>query len=136
MINEESIQKALTKLTSDEKGWRKALASAEGSFSREQAEENLSRLAVLRQTLNTQLQTNELRRQQVMRNAVIDGIVTDHSGDGVLQQLLKEGWLERAEVLPPRPHVSRSPAYLPTEKAMQEWQMDANGLARLARDEE
>ena len=49
---------------------------------------------------------------------------TDHVSDGVCEQLLSEGWLERAQPLAPRPHVSRSSAYLPTEKAVQEWNDD------------
>ena len=60
-----------------------------------------------------------------MRAALGDGIFTDRLSDGVCEQLLREGWLERATPLTPRPHVSRSPAYLPTEKAVHEWNDEA-----------
>jgi hypothetical protein len=123
MTDEENIQKSLAKIKSDEKGWRKALATAEGSFSRNLAEENLSRLVTLRHTLLNQLKTIELRRKHVMKVAVVDGIFTDHLSDGVCQQLVREGWLERADPIPQRPHISRNPAYLPTEKAIQSWQV-------------
>ena len=56
------IRKLLADTIAGEKGWRKSLASAEGSYSRTLAETNLSRLASLRQTLLGQLTaTNSLR---------------------------------------------------------------------------
>jgi hypothetical protein len=71
--------------------------------------------------LNKPLSTVELRRQQVMNAALLDGIVTDHQSDGICQQLLSEGWLELAAPLAKRPHVNRAHAYLPTEKAVNDW---------------
>ncbi len=71
--------------------------------------------------MNHQLITDDMRRQQIMRVAIEEGIFTDHQSDGICEQLLSEGWLERAASLPLRPHVSRSNAYLPTEKAVAEW---------------
>ena len=67
----------------------------------------------------------EMRRRQIMRVALGDGIFTDRLSDGVCEQLLNEGWLERATPIALRPHVSRSPAYLPTEKAVHKWKDDA-----------
>lgn len=64
---------------------------------------------------------NEMRRQHIMQIAIDHGIYTDHRSDGVCQQLLDEGWLERAEPIARRPHVSRDHAYLPTERAAEEW---------------
>ncbi len=63
----------------------------------------------------------DLRRKQVMRVALADGMFTDRISDGVCEQLLSEGWLERLAKIAKRPHVSRSCAYLPTEKALEEW---------------
>ena len=71
--------------------------------------------------MNRPMAANELRRRQIMRAAIADGIVTDRISDGVCEQLLSEGWLERAVKLPRRPHVMSSSAYLPTEKALQDW---------------
>ncbi len=71
--------------------------------------------------MNNPFDTVEMQRRQVMKIAIIDGIFTDHQSDGICQTLLSEGWLERAETLAPRPHVSRANAYLPTEKAIEEW---------------
>lgn len=51
----ERMRKLLADTKAGEKGWRKALATAEGSFSRTLAEKNLIRLAALRQTLLDQL---------------------------------------------------------------------------------
>jgi hypothetical protein len=56
-----------------------------------------------------------------MKAAILDGIVTDHQSDGICQQLLSEGWLERAADIAKRPHVNRAHAYLPTEKAVNDW---------------
>jgi hypothetical protein len=62
-----------------------------------------------------------------MRTAVADGIVTDRVSDGVCEQLVSEGWLERAESIAVRPHVNRANAYLPTDKAMREWNQPTAG---------
>jgi len=74
--------------------------------------------------LNKPLITVELRRQQVMKAAILDGIFTDHQSDGICQQLLSEGWLERAAPIAKRPHVNRADAYLPTEKAVNDWNVE------------
>ncbi len=76
--------------------------------------------------MNSPFAPLEMRRRQVMRGALADGIFTDHQSDGVCKQLLNEGWLERAEPIPLRPHVSRAQAYLPTEKAIAEWNTDVS----------
>jgi hypothetical protein len=56
------LRKLLADTEAGEKGWRKALTSAQGSFSRTLAEKNLSRLAAARETLLSQLNaTNSLR---------------------------------------------------------------------------
>jgi hypothetical protein len=52
--------------------------------------------------------------------------VTDHASDGVCEELLREGWLERAPAIPARPHVNRASAYLPTEKATEQWNDQTN----------
>ena len=124
MNYDDTLQKSLAKITSDERGWRKSLAAAEGGFSRDLAEENLRRLAVLRQTLLNRATTTKLHRKHVMEAAIRDGMITDHLSDGVCEQLLKEGWLEHADPTPVRPHLSRAHAYLPTENAVQNWQLD------------
>ena len=118
---EETIRKSLEKLKDDERGWRKALDDAKGSHSRELAQDNLRRLDAHMHTLLNQLASNERRRRQVMRVAISDGIFTDHNSDGVCEQLLGEGWLERADPIPQRPHISHAPVYLPTDRAVQDW---------------
>src|SRR5579871_312225 len=106
MNQETSLQKSLDKIASDEKGWRKSLATAEGSFSKNQAEENLRRLAGLRQTLLKQADAISRRRAHVMNVALVDGMITDHISDGVCEQLVKEGWLEHVSRIAARPHVN------------------------------
>jgi hypothetical protein len=125
-----SVQKLLTKITNEEKGWRKSLTGAEGTFSRNLAEANLRRLESLRSDIMKQLDASERRRKQVMRAAIGEGMVTDHLGDGLCQQLVKEGWLQPAEAVPLRRGMNRSKAYLPTDKAVQDWQLDT-GESRL-----
>lgn len=51
MNEEEKRQKTLAKINDSENGWKKVLATAEGSFSRNLASENLRRLAAERQSL-------------------------------------------------------------------------------------
>jgi hypothetical protein len=121
---EENIHKSLNRIKSDEKGWRKALDGAEGSYSQEFAQDNLRRLDAMRHALLNQLVSNERRRKQVMRVAMSDGIYTDHNSDGVCQQLVGEGWLEHAAPISQRRRVSHAPVYLPTDKAVEEWPME------------
>lgn len=45
------LQKSLAQITANEKGWRKVLATAEGSYSRSFATEQLRRLEALRSSL-------------------------------------------------------------------------------------
>ena len=127
MNKDTSLQKSFDKITSDEKGWRKLLANAEGSFSKNQAEENLRRLAVSRQTLLKQSDAINRRRAHVMSVALVDGMITDHISDGVCEQLVKEGWLEHVNRIASRPHVNNGGGYLPTDKAVQEWPNDVSG---------
>jgi hypothetical protein len=49
------IRKLLADNKAGEKGWRKVLSTAEGSFSRKLAEQNLIRLEASRETLLSQL---------------------------------------------------------------------------------
>ncbi len=49
------IRKLLADNKAGEKGWRKVLSTAEGSFSRKLAEQNLLRLEASRETLLSQL---------------------------------------------------------------------------------
>jgi hypothetical protein len=49
------IRKLLADNKAGEKGWRKVLSTAEGSFSRKLAEQNLIRLEASRETLLRQL---------------------------------------------------------------------------------
>ncbi len=72
-------------------------------------------------SMKWQLAAAQSRRLQVMKSALADGIFTDHMSDGVCEQLLSEGWLERAAVIAARPHVNRANAYLPTDKALEQW---------------
>ena len=51
----ERIRKSLADIKVGERGWQKVLTSAEGSFSQRQAQENLHRLAALREILLTEL---------------------------------------------------------------------------------
>ena len=51
----ERIRKLIADNKAGEKGWRKVLSTAEGSFSRKLAEENLRRLEASHQTLVSQL---------------------------------------------------------------------------------
>jgi uncharacterized caspase-like protein len=123
MNEENDIKKSLAKITRDEKGWRKSMTSAEGSYSKDFAQVNLHRLEALRQVLLTRLTSLEARRQQVMKSAVADGIFTDHIRDGVCEQLVTEGLLIRADPLPRRHVKSIQQVYVPTEQAVQEWQI-------------
>ena len=50
------LQKALAQISANEKGWRKVLATAEGSYSRSFASEQLRRLEVRRSSLLGQRQ--------------------------------------------------------------------------------
>ncbi len=76
--------------------------------------------------MTSQTGTLEMRRQQVMRGAIADGIFTDHQSDGICEQLRREGWLERAAPIAWRRNVSRAATYLPTEKAVTEWNKDVS----------
>jgi hypothetical protein len=58
-----------------------------------------------------------------MKSAVADGIFTDHIRDGVCEQLVTEGLLIRADPLPRRHVKSIQQVYVPTEQAVQEWQI-------------
>jgi len=121
MDTEINIKKSLAKISSNENGWRKALTTAEGSFSRDLARKNLERLEEQRQELLGQLTSLEERRQNVMKIAVENGVVTDDVRDGICEQLVTEGWLTRAGALFGGPAKPTDPTYLITEKANQDW---------------
>lgn len=76
-------------------------------------------------SMKWQLATTQSRRRQVMRSALADGMITDRIRDGICEQLVSEGWLERAAAISIRPHVNRANAYLPTERAVQDWENEA-----------
>ncbi|MEP7293307.1 MAG: hypothetical protein ABI835_16095 [Chloroflexota bacterium] len=57
MSNDDKLQKTLAKINDSEAGWKKVLATAPGSFSRNLASENLRRLTELRATLLAEAQT-------------------------------------------------------------------------------
>jgi hypothetical protein len=121
MNSENDIKKSLAKIKLDEKGWRKSMANTEGTYSKDVAQENLHRLDALRETLLSRLTSLEARRQHVMKNAVVDGIFTDHIRDGVCEQLVTEGWLIRADPHPRGRLKVAQQVYLSTEKAVQDW---------------
>jgi hypothetical protein len=51
----ERIRKSLADIKVGERGWQKVLTFSEGSFSQRQAQENLRRLAALRERLQNEL---------------------------------------------------------------------------------
>ncbi len=55
----ERLQKLIVNVKNGERGWRRTLATAEGSFSKKLAKENLNRLEALHQTLLDQLKASE-----------------------------------------------------------------------------
>ena len=57
MSNDEKLQKSLAKISDSENGWKKVLATAEGSFSRNLASKNLLRLADERKSLLEEAKT-------------------------------------------------------------------------------
>lgn len=71
--------------------------------------------------MNRPSSTTRLRANHIMEAALQEGIFTDHIRDGVCEELLSDGWLERAAPIAPRPHVNRTGTYLPTEKAVTDW---------------
>ncbi|MBC7811055.1 MAG: hypothetical protein H7175_07915 [Burkholderiales bacterium] len=85
------------------------------------AQRNLERLHSLQKTLRGQLTSLDVRRQQVMDKAVADGTVTDYMRDGVCEQLVAEGWLQRAEPLPHAHIRPTNPLYLLTEIGSEAW---------------
>lgn len=119
----DALNKALLKNSSDAKGWRKAFASAQGSYSRDFAQKNLHRLKAEQEEILNHLKTLELRRQQVMKTALRDGIITDHVRDGVCERLVADGWLDRMDAIPNRGGKPASKDYLPTNKATENWQI-------------
>jgi hypothetical protein len=121
MDTEINIKKSLTKIGSNENGWRKTLMTAEGSFSRDLARKNLDRLEEERQSLLSQLTSLAERRQDVMNNAFANGAVTDNIRDGICEQLMAEGWLVRAAVVMNGDVKSPERVYLLTDKANSDW---------------
>ena len=66
MTEVDRIQKLLRETKAGEKGWRKVLVRAEGSYSRTLAEKNLSRLAALHEALLSQLRIANARLQSTI----------------------------------------------------------------------
>ena len=85
MSDVDRIRKLLANIKSGEKGWRKTLATAEGSFSKKLAEENLRRLQALRQTLLSQLNTADSHRRPVIEA----GIITDDMNESIADRLAR-----------------------------------------------
>ena len=83
------IRKSLANVKTGEKGWRKVLATAEGSFSRKLAEENLRRLAALRLTLLNQLDAVDSDGQLVIATAIKQGVITDDRSARAVERLLR-----------------------------------------------
>lgn len=80
MNENDHIQKLITDVKNGEKGWRKVLATAEGSFSRKLAQENLLRLDALHETLLLQLNalnTTPIPQRPTLRAAFQDGTLGD-----------------------------------------------------------
>lgn len=121
MDTEINIKKLLSKISSNENGWRKMLTTSEGSFSRDLAKKNLERLEEERQQLLNQLTSLEERRHNVMNLAIANGVVTDNIRDGICEQLATEGWLARAGALFNGEVKTAERVYLPTEKANTDW---------------
>ncbi len=71
----ERIRKLLADTKAGEKGWRKTLAAAEGSYSRTLAEKNLSRLSALHRTLIDQLEAMDLPQRPEFETATRHGRV-------------------------------------------------------------
>jgi hypothetical protein len=59
MSKSPDVQKSLDRISANEKGWQKVLATAEGSYSRSFASEQLRRLAVERNTLLSQIANDD-----------------------------------------------------------------------------
>jgi hypothetical protein len=53
------VQKSLAQISANEKGWRKVLATAEGSYSRSFATEQLRRLEAQRNSLISQQENTD-----------------------------------------------------------------------------
>ncbi len=121
MKSEYDIRKLLAKIKRDEKEWRNTAESGADQAAIAAAQENLSKVDGVRQSLLKELAIVQRRKEHVMRVAVAEGIYTDHMSDGVCQQLRDDGWLEQAASITGRRHVSRDQAYLPTDKAIDAW---------------
>jgi hypothetical protein len=70
------IRKSLTDTKAGEKGWRRSLIAAEGSFSRTLAENNLIRLAALRELLLSQLSAANLPQHAGVDAATKHGLIS------------------------------------------------------------
>lgn len=71
----EHVRKLLAVTKAGEKGWRRSLTAAEGSFSRTLAEKNLSRLAALREKLLLQLSAATPDQQAGVETATNHGLI-------------------------------------------------------------
>jgi hypothetical protein len=86
----ERIQKSLADTLAGEKGWRKALAAAEGSHSRTLAKKNLSRLAALRVTLLNELNAAASHQHPGVPDVLKDGVNPHASSANVSGRLLRQ----------------------------------------------
>ena len=62
MTDDVKLKKTLEKITTSENGWRRVLATAEGSFSRELASKNLLRLDAERKSLLAEIENMQVNR--------------------------------------------------------------------------
>jgi hypothetical protein len=85
----DQIRKLLEDVKADERGWNRTCATAEGHFSKRLAEENLRRLAALRQMLLSQLSSADLHQQGVVEAAIQNGLITDDLSETVAECLLR-----------------------------------------------
>jgi hypothetical protein len=83
------IRKLLADVKAGEKGWRKVLATAEGSFSKKLAQENLRRLAALRLTLLNQLKAVDEDCQPMNEGAAKHGMITGDVSESAAERLLR-----------------------------------------------
>ena len=66
MPKKDDVQAMLAKIKLSEKGWQKSLATPQGSYSKNLAEDNLRRLHKLRNTLLSQQAADLISRSSVL----------------------------------------------------------------------
>lgn len=85
----EHIRKLLADNKLGEKGWRKALATSEGSYSKTLAENNLTRLAALREVLLGRLSATGLYRQPASELSAGIGMTADELSGSAIDRGLR-----------------------------------------------